>query len=670
MKKALTLIALACLLLGCKKFGTHSDGPLTISFPQSSYEIEAGKSIDFTISRTPSSGKEPKYVFSSTSPEVASVNGSKIVAKSEGTTTIRATVKDDEKVFCECTVNVIPYVNAKEITSIATSKSKVEVSDLGFDGGADFVNVAVNLLPADAGWEDVSVYSDDEDVQVDKIDGDPLNLKISVTPNPGHEETDVREVAVHLDALKGGVKRTLTVKVCGHISSMRVPILQTKDFFPLVDGIIRYARSFNYRLTAEYSITGTLKSTLAEAPVSYESSSDFLDVDHQSGHLSIPAGKGVTAGSGDPFKITVRTPYSPEIVPYVEVPVHTYEMPASLNFDIHHDTNHLLTGRSYRLSITSNPEKSLCYLNLYTYPVEILENLTFTNLASSIMVDFKVAKSAGPQKNIVFSNPLLSHEQSSWDFYADDYSESEPKTGDFVYYNNGSFDWSDGGLRANSDTGVRYAEGATKRPVSGKGTLIGVIYDDYEPVSSVTDIIRLAGLSGKHFKVCCVKDANVGESGKYSYTNSSCNIADRWTFGSGYLPTAFQENTVMADRGIVAYNDALGSTTQYKIKVHYLVEALQESGSDRLPVKVGTSSSSGSTGWMLPLKKDAERILERKAIITHAGSSSISPISGPYWTASYDDDQDAFAFGNNSVLSGVHALNRASTFTTRPVLFL
>ena len=669
MKKALTLIALACLLLGCKKFGTHSDGPLTISFPQSSYEIEAGKSIDFTISRTPSSGKEPKYVFSSTSPEVASVNGSKIVAKSEGTTTIRATVKDDEKVFCECTVNVIPYVNAKEITSIATSKSKVEVSDLGFDGGADFVNVAVNLLPADAGWEDVSVYSDDEDVQVDKIDGDPLNLKISVTPNPGHEETDVREVAVHLDALKGGVKRTLTVKVCGHISSMRVPILQTKDFFPLVDGIIRYARSFNYRLTAEYSITGTLKSTLAEAPVSYESSSDFLDVDHQSGHLSIPAGKGVTAGSGDPFKITVRTPYSPEIVPYVEVPVHTYEMPASLNFDIHQDTNHLLTGRSYRLSITSNPEKSLCYLNLYTYPVEILENLTFTNLASSIMVDFKVAKSAGPQKNIVFSNPLLSHEQSSWDFYADDYSESEPKTGDFVYYNNGSFDWSDGGLRANSDTGVRYAEGATKRPVSGKGTLIGVIYDDYEPVSSVTDIIRLAGLSGKHFKVCCVKDATVGDgesgSGKYSYTKSSCSIPDRWS-NSYPKPTAYEENTIGANLGIVAYNNGINdSDYQYRIRAHYPVESLGDSNkTGSLPVKVGTSSTTGSSGWLMPLKKDAEKLIERKAIITH--SSSINSLSGTYWTASYDTSDKAWSFTS----SGVSSVNRASVLTTRAILIL
>ena len=673
MKKTLTLIAIALLALGCKKFDTSKDGSLIISFSQSTYEMEVGDVVGFSINRTPSSGKEPKYNFSSTNSSVAVVNGSNIVAKAEGTTTIRASVKDDDKTYCECTVNVSPKINAKTITSIDLTKTYVEVSDLeANESTADFVNVGVTLSPSDADWSDVNVYSDDEDVQVDKLSGDPLNLMISVRPNSEHQQTNVRNVTVHVNALKGGVEKTVTVKVCGHVRSISVPLISE---FPVDGGIIRLVRGNSYKINAILNTTGTLPSDYNDI-LHFQSLSTAL-TSTQDGTLTVPDGYAVTGGEGNPLEVYLDCiKYDEDYISPLRIKVHTYEKPTSYTFSLDGgDGNVMLASEtaSHRLVVKSSPAKSLCYINVSSRPIE-LQDLTIDRSNYMNIIDFKAVSSTLNSRTLVFSSPLGS--VPSWTFYIDDFSASEPKIGDFVYYNNGTFNWSDGGLRAiNSANTTRYADGSTLNPVSGKGTLIGVIYDDYEPTDEVLSMVTLVGLKdqyGKtsHFKVCCVKDANVGESGKYSYTNSSCNIADRWTFGSGYLPTAFQENTVMADRGIVAYNDALGSTTQYKIKVHYLVEALQESGSDRLPVKVGTSSSSGSTGWMLPLKKDAERILERKAIITHAGSSSISPISGPYWTASYDDDQDAFAFGNNSVLSGVHALNRASTFTTRPVLFL
>ena len=79
----------------------------------------------------------------------------------------------------------------------------------------------------------------------------------------------------------------------------------------------------------------------------------------------------------------------------------------------------------------------------------------------------------------------------------------------------------------------------------------------------------------------------------------------------------------MANLGIVDYNNGISdSDYSYRIRAHYPVEALGENGSDRLPVKIGTSTVSGSTGWMLPLKKDAEMLLERKSIITHANGSN------------------------------------------------
>ena len=131
-----------------------------------------------------------------------------------------------------------------------------------------------------------------------------------------------------------------------------------------------------------------------------------------------------------------------------------------------------------------------------------------------------------------------------------------------------------------------------------------------------------------------------------------------------------QENTVLANLGIVDYNNGISdSDYSYRIRAHYPVEALQENGSDRLPVKVGTSSVAGSTGWMLPLKKDAEMILERKSIITHA-NTFMGNISGPYWTASYNNDNTAWAFGNNSTMSGVNSIQRSSVLTTRAILIL
>ncbi|MBR6054559.1 MAG: Ig-like domain-containing protein [Bacteroidales bacterium] len=660
MKKALTLIAVILLALGCKKFNT-SDGSFTIAFPQNSYELEAGDVVGFSIIRTPSSGKEPKYNFSSTNPDVAVVNGSNINAIGEGTTTIRASVKDDETIYCECTVKVIPKVNAREISSITLTKTSVEVSDLGVnESTADYVNVGVTLLPADANWSDVNVFSDDEDVQVDKQAGDPLSLKISVRPNSEHQPTNVRNVTVHVNALKGGIQKTVTVKVCGHVRSVSVPLI---GGYPIDGGIIRLVRGNNYKINAILNTTGTLPSDYNDI-LHFQSSSTILNV-AQDGTLTIPGGKDVTGGSGSPLEVYLDCiRYDEEYIPPIKIQVHTYEKPTGYTFSLDGgDSNVMLAspGVSHRLAVKSTPEKSLCYLNTSSVPTE-LQGLSIDRGNNINTIDFKAVSSTLNSRTLSFTSPLGSI--PSWTFYIDDFTATEPKIGDFVYYNSstGTFNWSDGGLRAiNSANTTRYADGSTLNPVSGKGTLIGVIYDNFEGTSSN---VRLVGLSGKHFKVCCVKDANVGQSGKYRYTNASCDIAARWTFESVYLPTEYQENTIMADRGIVAYNTALGSTTEYKIKVHYLVEALQENGSDRLPVKVGDSSTSGSSGWMLPLKKDAEMMISRKSIITH--SSSINALSDTYWTASYDTSDKAYCFTNSKVSS----VNRSLEHTTRAILIL
>ena len=664
MKKTLTLIAIALLALGCKKFDTSKDGSLIISFSQSTYEMEVGDVVGFTINRTPSSGKEPKYNFSSTNPSVAAVNGSNIVAKAEGTTTIRASVKDDDKIFCECTVNVSPKINAKTITSITLSKTSVEVSDLGpNESTADFVNVGVTLSPSDADWSDVNVYSDDEDVQVDKLSGDPLNLMISVRPNSEHEPTNVRNVTVHVNALKGGVEKTVTVKVCGHVRSVSVPLISG---YPIDGGIIRLVRGSSYTIVPILNTTGTLPSTYGDI-LHFQSLSSAL-TSTPDGKLTVPDGYAVTGGEGSPLEVYLDCiKYDEDYIAPLKIKVHTYEKPTSYTFSLDGgDSNVMLASQtsSHRLVVKTSPAKSLCYLNVSSAPTE-LQDITIDRSNYMNIINFKATSSTLNSRTLTFTSPLGS--VPSWSFYIDDFSATEPKIGDFVYYNNGTFNWSDGGLRAINSAGTtRYADGGTMNPVSGKGTLIGVIYDDYEGTSSD---VRLVGFGSKHFKVCCVKDATVGDgesgSGKYIYTKNSCNIPDRWS-NSYPKPTAYEENTIGANLGIVAYNNGINdSNYQYRIRAHYPVESLGDSNkTGSLPVKVGTSSTTGSSGWLMPLKKDAEMLISRKSIITH--SSSINAFSGTYWTASYDTSDKAWSFTS----SGVSSVNRSSVLTTRAILIL
>ena len=89
------------------------------------------------------------------------------------------------------------------------------------------------------------------------------------------------------------------------------------------------------------------------------------------------------------------------------------------------------------------------------------------------------------------------------------------------------------------------------------------------------------------------------------------------------------------------------------------------------PVAVGTASSIGSTGWMIPLKQDAEDLVDKKAIIERSGNTSGGVkkfLTGTdyYWTGSFKDGSYAYNFN----ASGVSYAGRSLHYTTRPILFL
>ncbi|MBR6002922.1 MAG: hypothetical protein IK045_08700 [Bacteroidales bacterium] len=668
MKKILFIIALVVLAAGCKKFGTGKEGELrSISFPKSSYEIEAGRSIDIEIYRTPSNSKVPKYTFSSTNPDVAAINGSKIVAKSVGTTTIRAEVKGDPSINCSCAVSVVPANNAVQITSLSVTKDYVEISDLAPDGQADYKFVGVNVSPVEAGWNDISVYSDDEDVEVVTQDGDPLSMKIIVSPNTEHEPTDVRTVDVHLKALKGGKEATVQVKVCGHLRSFGV--VQGESNYAISGSTVRLVRGKTFQFNTIVNTTGTLTSEMSQNPVSYSSDNTSLVQVDQSGRLSIPSSASVT-GHSDPVHVTISAGYGLNDVKYS---VYTYEVPTSYTYDIHMDGNHLLVSptTSYILSIKSSPENSLCWISLPSPPSQ-LANVDVTNTDSNqSKITFNVIASSSGEVTISPNAPVKAIQ--SWKFYADDFLATQPKPGDYVYYDptlQNKYTWSNGGLL--SLTGPRWSSNNIIAPLSGLGTLIGIIYDTFEYTSFP---IKLAGLSGKHFKVVSIKDATVGGdngegTGKWPWTSYTFDLNDRWNGGSSTLPDGYKSNTYQVNQAIIAYNDSQ-SDSHYRIRAIYSAQALGDSGSDRLPVAVGTASSIGSTGWMIPLKQDAEDLVDKKAIIERSGNTSGGVknfVTGTdwYWTGSFKDGSYAYTFN----ASGVSTAGRGLHYTTRPILFL
>ena len=666
MKRILFLIALIVLAAGCKKFGGDKEGELrSISFSQASYEIEAGKSVDLEIRRNPSNSKEPKYNFSSTNPEVAAVNGSKIVAKAVGTTTIRAEVKSDPSINCQCSVTVIPANNAVQITSLSVNQSYVEISDLAPDGQADYKFVGVTVSPEEAGWNDISVYSDDEDVEVVTQDGDPLSMKIIVSPNTEHEPTDVRTVKVHLKALKGDKEATVQVKVCGHLRSFGV--VQGDGNYAISGSTVRLVRGKTFQFNTIVNTTGTLTSEMAQNAVSYSSDNPSLVQVNQSGTLSIPSSASVT-GHSNPVNVTLSAGYGLNDVKYS---VYTYEVPTSYTYDIHKDDNHLLVdGGTYILSITATPDNSLCWISLPNSPSE-LSDVVVTNMDNNkSKIEFKVNESSSGELSLSPTAPILAI--PSWKFYADDFLESQPKPGDYVYYDptlQNKYTWSNGGLLALK--GPRWSSNNVIGPVSGAGTLIGIIYDVFEYDSFP---IKLSGLSGKHFKVISIKDATVGSdngqgTGRWPWTSNYFKVSDRWNQGSTTLPDAYKTNTYEVNKAIIEYNNSLSDSNYgYRIRAIYPAQALGESGSDRLPVKVGTSTSAGSTGWMIPLKNDAEDIVERIKIIERSKNSSggVQALTMDYWTGSFKDDNYAYIFNSSQVTSD----GRIQHHTTRPVLFL
>ena len=87
----------------------------SISLSQTSAKLEIGEEIQLTATVLPENAKNKKVTWTSSNEEVATVEDGKVVALSEGTTTIMATTVDGTNLNATCSVRVIPVL-AKSIT--------------------------------------------------------------------------------------------------------------------------------------------------------------------------------------------------------------------------------------------------------------------------------------------------------------------------------------------------------------------------------------------------------------------------------------------------------------------------------------------------------------------------------------------------------------------------
>ena len=682
MKKFI-LLSLAILAIGCKKVDVNGPTVLkSIAFAKTEVSLEAGESEAFVINPTPAKADIPKLIFESSAPGVATVNGSKIVGISEGQAVITATVKDKPEIYCKCNVTVSPFIDAVPVTSLSLGKSEVELSDLGDDGEADHTSVAVQVEPANVSWKDLIAYSEDADIEVTPVDGDPLSLRISVTPNKNHETTNVRAAKVFIKAKKGTAEKTLTVNVRGHISGFEIPLLSVHDpadyHFDFYQKRIQMLRTETYALKVDVQKTGTLRSDETPFILSSESPARLaISISGDKGMLKVPSSAAVT-GNKDPIYVTVSC--NKNYLKDVLLPVYTYEEPTSYSYKSDLTDNILYPNRNYRLILSTQPEKSLLHVKFLAAPEGIAE-VEYDNLYSNtVSISFRTGASgtSGTASFSPVSNtyPTL----GGWTYKIDDFKADEIKIGDYVYYNasTGNFDWSDGGLRA---MGSGWERSASVAPVSSKGTFIGLVYQCSIEDEKGSCKIKLNGLGGKNVAVISSRDAiydNDPDNGNRVYTTDLFDIPGAWGLNTSTypLPTLSERRTWDVNQGIDKYNNEKATSVARKIRAIYTAQGFGQNKTGCIFVRIGDSKTAGSTGWLLPTYNDAVNILSVKRILKKnivtalgaLGSSKVDMFGENYWTATYVDSQKAYFFKLDS--DAPIQVGRNTVCKNRPILLL
>ncbi|MBO4427930.1 MAG: hypothetical protein J5771_05575 [Bacteroidales bacterium] len=741
MKKILLAIAaLAILAVSCGKdeIATKKEiekhDPTSISFSKSSLSLIEGQSETVSIKWSPSYAKEPvlsvtdaktqtALVISSNDESVARAVGTKIVAVSPGNAVITAKLANDPSVNATCSVEVGEDIHASAVESIIVSSSSCTLCDLNSEGTGDDYGINVLFSPSERTWDDVTVFADDNRLTITKgerkSDG-RYELRVKIAANTGHYPTDERTAKVTIKAKKGDVSKVLSVDIRGHIYGISIPKLESKTDNMVYMGKVRLVKGKTFDLETEILKTGAN----AKGTVTYTSNkSDVLSVT-SSGVLSV---SGTPEGGSVQRKVTVSCSAAYGVSP-IEVPVYTYAVPTSYTITRRVGDNtetyssgstvQLFAKTTYRLNITASPSTALCDLiikgSVPSYDgIDYLTEVSVNNDKNTATVDFTTSSyGTKTTSNTLALTSWVDNVTLSWKFYTDVYTADDVKLGDYVYYNKSTdpnyFYRSDGGLRA---VGPNYSwvrqDGVAPKSTS---TLIGFIYD-VEQSYSIKDL-KLRGFrnygttdwaySNHVFVHAAVISAKSPEAGTYTWqwADSDFDLAadSRWdkaTWGEAPKENA-GTNAYCVYEGLRRWNAA---KNENRVKAIYAVDNYNDydgmtanaGKTGACPLKIATSSAYGSTGWVLPLKKDMEKLIERLTIVNNSISrarsastscadllvNSSNQQDGRYWLASYSTQTEvvdnwtkqwrfAYYWDNGSILTTY----KTTTYRTRPIVFI
>lgn len=677
--------------------------PTGIHFVNPPSSLMEGDRRTLEVAYEPSDAKKLDIEISSGDSNVASVAGFRLTAVGAGNTTITARIKGHESISCSFQLSVEEYSDAVAVTAITPGKSSVVLCDLNEYGEGESIAVPVTLSPSNASWQDVTYWSSDSRLSF-QTEGN--NLVISVDANTTHKATPSGTSIVNIKAKRGGKTAQITVDVHGHIYGVSIPKLQNTDDPMLYKGTVLLVKGKTFSLDAQIAKTGTLKDGVADKLSYTVSNSSVLSVTSD-GTISV---SGTPLGGSTSLKVTVSVPVPG--VSSVQVPVKTYAAPTGYTFkidgtEVNGSTPFRLYAntKNHRLSVTSTPANSLCDIQITSksYTSDGTDDITDVTVTNN-QLDFSLIEfNAGvygskSTSDYITIGSWVNNTTKSCYFYVDAYKPTDLKPGDYVYYDGSSFYISDGGLRASSRQAVVY-------PVSDKiSSLIGIVYDTATDLT--IDGVKLNGFKSLdnnnswvyinnklgHAYVISAKDPAAGTSKwVYGSENNYIDIGANSNWKSGTYGAAPKERsanvyTYKVNKGLGAWNNAVDAGM--RVKAIYSVDNYNDSGtSGSKPLRIGTSSTSGSTGWLLPLMTDMYALEENLDIvnttITNARksySSYVDAFAGPYWLANYStekyqeggysrDWRMAYVWDPTRATK-VHTAHKSSTLGTRPIVII
>ena len=605
-----------------------------------------GKVIGVTLEPSSATSQMLKFSGATDLVSVSPVDGGiKFVPKKVGT----GSVQIQPRKGSAATKSVAVVVLSKDaysdyvISNISSSPASVELTD----EDEATANVTLTLTPSAAALKDLIIASQDETVAtVAKGSGTTL---VVTGKKPGSTNILVRGIR------EGSKSIEIPVTVYGHVTSIS---FNAGERYDLLKG-----KTESLYYTIEKS--GKMKN---EPTVSWSATGSLVSV--YGGKIT-----GNAAG-GDATYSTVTAKAGNCSA---SIKVYVYDTATGVEFDdIVGDFD--LDGTSYNLK-----EGKSCSVTWRILPATAKQEYKSVEFVTGSAFDaskcISTVKSVSSFKTTI-TYPANSHygrratyiltitpssgsnNKGTRYFYFTEFYSTDLKPGDYVYYDSASkrFNWSDGGLRRlESDF---YFNTTAAKKVSGLGTFIGKVYATTLPSDPEWNALASKpGFKNKAGKHACVLSSEVAldtdNTNYFRWSEDDDDIfsEDEWT--DGPHPDAQTEYALKFQ--LVYYNNRSGNS--HKIKPGYAVV--------NMDVKTFGTAALTHTGWMVPTKETAEKIVA----LGHSSSifKDLTDLGVPYdyWTATQSSKTEAWCFNFSEVQ--VRAKNPKSESLKprlRPVLWL